>query len=134
MRILGAALITASQQDRLADGAILNIPRTAVYDSAAKRALLRDRFWVREPYIELSPAKYNCPQHIYAVIPGHSPRNLVVPPEIKPFFEVCKKARCNGSDMTRTQSRAQLEIMRIMADGKGFECRVHMTAVGKVAA
>lgn len=113
---------------------MLNIPRTAVYDSAAKRAHLHDRFWIREPYYEITPRKFGAPQSIHALVMGHSPAKLTIPAEIKPYLHGCKLRPFDGSGLHRGESRAQLEIMTILADAKGFLCRVHMTAVDQVAA
>jgi hypothetical protein len=76
MRVLGPALITPAQQKMLAADALLEISRSAVYESAAARARMGDVFWVREPYIEFIPAQFGCPANIGAFLAGYGPASM----------------------------------------------------------
>jgi hypothetical protein len=125
MRILGPALITNGQQKMLRDGAELTIPRAAVYESAAARARVGDRFWVRECYIEFSPAQHGCPQNIGALIPGFGPHEYAPRPDyLKPYAHLCRRKQHPAAAMTRSLSRASLEITVVVE--AGWLCRAHM--------
>lgn len=125
MRVLGPALITPAQQKLLKRGAAITVLRSAVYDSASRRADIGDRFWVREPFIEFIPAQFGCPQNIGAKLPGFGPHLYAeVPAYLKPWKASCRRKQHTGMAMSRTMSRASLEIVSIR--GAGFECIAHM--------
>lgn len=126
MRVLGPALITNGQQKLLRAGAELTILRSAVYESAARRAFVGDRFWVREAYFVYESGPHNCPTALYAIIYGNGPHRTELPEFIKPWADKCKKTECHGSTLTRADSRASLEIIRGSSGGNGWVCCVHM--------
>jgi hypothetical protein len=125
MRVLGPALITPVQQKLLKRGAEITVLRSAVYDSAARRADIGDRFWVREPYIEFIPTQFGCPQNIGAKLPGFGPHLYAdMPPYLKPYKQLCRRKQHSGLTMSRSMSRASLEIICIR--GAGWDCITHM--------
>lgn len=127
MRVLGPAMITNGQQKLLREGAEITIPRAAVYDSAADRARVGDRFWVRECFIEFVPAQFGCPQDIGAFIPGYGPHLYGdVPAGLKPWRHLCRRKQHRAADMTKPLSRASLEIISILERAAGWVCRAHM--------
>lgn len=126
MRVLGPALITNAQQRQIAEGMMLEIGRAAVYESAAKRARVGDRFWVRESYFEWTPPQHAAPQHLCAVMHGHSPVGLKIPREIKPYFHRGRMQLCDGASLARADSRASLEITAEIPGGGGWWCVVRM--------
>jgi hypothetical protein len=130
VRILGPALINWRQQKSLADGAMLTVQKDAVYDGAAARAQVGDRFWVREPYTEVLPRQGYTSECVYAIVPGADPGTFCknvrasLPPSILKILHLCRRKRHSGRDMRRNESRAQLEIVRIEHDG--WQCRAIM--------
>lgn len=125
MKVLGPALIQPARQKYLRDGAELDIARNAVFESAARRARVGDRFWVREAYIEFVPAQFGCPQNIKTYLPGYGPHLFAETPSyLKPYAHLCRRKQHPGSTMSRTMSRASLEI--IAQTAAGWQCRVHM--------
>ncbi len=126
MRVLGPALITNAQQSQLAAGSSLEISRTSVYERAADRARIGDRFWVRESYFEWTPPRHNAPQGLHAVMHGHRPVGLTIPRAIKPYFQRGRLRQRDGARLTRRDSRASLEITEELTAAAGWRCRVHM--------
>jgi hypothetical protein len=127
MRVLGPALITPAQQKMLAEGAVLEIGRGAAYASAAKRARIGDVFWVREPYIEFIPAQFGCPANIGAFLPGFGPKLYAEKPAyLKPYAHLCRRKQHLAQGMTRSLSRASLEITAILHGNAGWLCKAKM--------
>lgn len=126
MKVLGPALITNGQQKLLRQGAEITILRRAVYATAAARAQVGDRFWVREAYIEFIPAQFGCPQNIGAFVPGFGPHTFAEKPAyLKPYIHLCRRKQHHGSTMSRSMSRASLEIIGLTGTSS-WACRVHM--------
>lgn len=130
-RILGPALISTRQQRALKEGALFAVPRSSVYETAADQAQPGDLFWVREPFAEITPMRFNCPQWIHAILPGSGPLEVTIPPRIVPYFDRCHMRFKSGAGMRRAESRAALEIVAL--SDAGFKCRVRMGNVDAAA-
>lgn len=132
MRVLGPALINIRQQKQIESGLVaeFDIPRSAVYPTAAARAQVGDRYWVREPYIEVKNHR-SLLCDIHELVIGSSPEHLAKnkPEWIKPYFQRCRIRFHNGADMRRGESRATLEILNPLPDSGGWKCRLIMQNV-----
>lgn len=133
MRVLGPARIVSEQQRELADGKTIFINASAVYPDAAKRARIGDWWWVREPYVEFKPKRFQCPSTLHSFAPGTIPLHITYPPRVLPWSDRMHLIQHWGEDMRRSESRVSLEITALLTPpAEGWECRVHMQPIDQI--
>lgn len=135
MRVLGPAIITPGQQLTLLEGSTLIIRPSAVFPSAARYAGEGHLLWVREPWMEVTgkirvpAAGVSMPGEVHEIVFGYGPVNRIgmLPNWLKPHRQSLKFHQRKAEHLTRSLSRACLEIIQRVAEG--WLCLVRLQQV-----
>ncbi len=140
MKVLGPALITGVQQRAMSEGTVLTVPAGAVYADAAPRASVGAWWWAKEPYQEYVAKKSGVLLGLVRGIGPLAARSKELTDKLRTRAvggQTVYEYRCcqyTGEHLSRADSWTSLEIIEVLPDAAGWQCRAHMKNIDALVA
>ena len=125
MIVLGAYTFTTLEQRALVDGATLDLSRGRMQPRILRMLQVGDLFWVKEPWVLLSPRR-GAPSFIREAVPGPI-TSFVYPAHVRKWRANLRFQPMDALTLEQRDSRATLEIIGI--DDTKVQVHVHMQCV-----